>query len=81
MRLALIRPCHMPTAVISIAIGMTTAVMTAARKFPKSRNSTAITSSAPSDRLVATVAMVASTSWVRLSTVLSAMSGGSVPRI
>ena len=40
IRLALIRPCHMPMAVISMAIGMTSAVITAARKFPSSRNST-----------------------------------------
>ena len=40
-----------------------------------------MTSSAPSPRLVATVSIVASTSWVRLSTVLISMPGGSVRRI
>ena len=40
IRLALILPCSMPAAVISMVIGMTSAVMTAARKFPSSTNST-----------------------------------------
>ena len=76
IRLALIWPCHMPIAVISMDSGMTSAVISAARKLPSSRNSTAITSSAPSARLLVTVPMVASTSWVRSSTVVTSMPGG-----
>ena len=67
----------MPVAVISIASGMTSAVMSAARKLPSSRNSTTMTSSAPSARFVATVSIVASTSSVRSSTVWARMPGGS----
>ncbi len=44
---------------------VTAAVISAARTLPSSRNSTAITSSAPSIRFYATVAMVRSTSAVR----------------
>ncbi len=55
----------MPETVINIASGMTAAVISAARRFPSSRNRTAITSSAPSTRLVRTVAMVLSTRLVR----------------
>lgn len=51
--------------VISIAIGISAAVISAARMLPSSRNSTAITSSALSARFVVTVAMVRSTSRVR----------------
>ena len=79
IRLPLIRPCNMPMAVSSIESGIASAVISAARKLPSSRNSTTMTSSAPSARLFATVSIVASTSLVRLSTVLAAMSGGSVP--
>ena len=66
----------MPVAVISMVSGMTSAVISAARKLPSSRNRTTMTSSAPSARFFSTVAMVASTSLVRLSTVLTTMSGG-----
>jgi cobalt-zinc-cadmium resistance protein CzcA len=59
---ALMRPCSMPAAVISMASGITSAVMNAARKLPSIANSTAITNSAPSARLVPTVLTVASTS-------------------
>ncbi len=77
IRLALMRPCHMPIAVISMAMGITSAVISAARKLPSSTNSTAITSRAPSERLRATVPMVASTNWVRSSTVSTLTPAGS----
>ena len=65
IRLALILPCSMPVAVISMVTGMTNAVISAARKFPSSRNSTSNDQGAPSARFVATVLIVASTSRVR----------------
>ena len=65
----------MPIAVISIESGIASAVMTAARKLPSSRKRTTIDRMAPSARLVATVRMVASTSFVRLSTVSGANVG------
>ena len=71
----------MPVAVISMATGMTSAVMIAARMLPSSRNRTAMTRSAPSARFFATVPIVASTSCVRLSTVLTSMPGGRVRAI
>ncbi len=55
-----------PVIVISIATGMTAAVMSAARIFPSRRNRTRITSDAPSARFFSTVAIVASTRVVRL---------------
>ena len=58
-------PRTMPVTVINIDSGMTAAVISAARKLPSRKNSTAITSSAPSIRLVRTVAMVRSTRLVR----------------
>ncbi|MNP02907.1 hypothetical protein D3C76_947730 [compost metagenome] len=65
MRLALTLLANMPVKVNSIASGMTIAVINAARMLPKKRKSTAITSIAPSIRLVLTVAMALSTSVVR----------------
>ena len=56
----------MPDAVISIVIGMTAAVISAARILPSSRKSTAMTSKAPSTRFFSTVAIVALTSFERL---------------
>ena len=38
IRLALIRPCNIPVAVISIATGMTSAAMNAARNLPSITN-------------------------------------------
>ena len=58
-------PRTMPVMVISIAIGITAAVISAARKFPSRSSSTTMTSSAPSTRFLVTVAMVRSTSEVR----------------
>ena len=55
-----------PVAVISIVIGMTAAVINAARILPSSRNSTTMTRSAPSTRFFSTVAIVALTSFERL---------------
>ena len=76
IRLALILPASMPVAVSIIVTGMTRAVMTAARMFPSVRNSTAMTSSAPSARFLPTVRMVASTRSVRLRSVRAWMPGG-----
>ena len=75
--MALIWPRHMPIDVISIASGITSAVISAARKFPSSRNNTATTRRAPSARLRVTVPMLASTSCVRSSTGLTSIPGGS----
>ena len=61
IRLALTLLSTMPVIVNSMERGMTKAVISAARKLPRIRNSTAITSAAPSRRLVSTVLMVAST--------------------
>src|SRR5215831_1672852 len=77
IKLALILPCSIPVAVMSMVIGITMAVIRAARKLPSIRKSTRATSVAPRARLVATVRTVASTSSVRLSTVLARMPGGS----
>jgi len=71
MRFPLIPACTMPVAVSSIERGIASAVMRAARMLPKSRQSTTITKMAPSARLRSTVFMVASTSFVRLSTVFA----------
>ena len=65
-------PRTMPVTVISIAIGITAAVISAARKLPSKTNSTTITSNAPSTRFFATVAMVRSTSAVRSYTGVTA---------
>ena len=81
IRLAEILACTMPVMVSSIATGMTSAVITAARKFPSSRNRIRITRPAPSSRFFATVCTVASTSWVRSSTVCTTIPGGSERRI
>ena len=76
IRLALMRPASMPVAVSIMAIGMTRAVMIAARMLPSARNSTATTSSAPSAKFLDTVRTVASTRSVRLSSVRAWMPGG-----
>ncbi len=55
----------MPVIVMAMESGMTQATTSAARMFPRIRNSTATTSAAPSRRLFSTVRMVASTRWVR----------------
>ncbi len=55
----------MPVKVNSIDSGITIAVIRAARRLPRNRNSTPITSTAPSSRLRLTVAMALSTSTVR----------------
>ncbi len=62
-------------------IGIIKAVIAAARMLPSSRNNTAMTSSAPSVRLVATVLMVAFTRALRSSTVTASIPGGRVGRI
>ncbi len=56
---------------------MISAVMAAARRLPSSKNSTAMTSNAPSVRFFATVLIVALTSSLRFSTGSATMSGGS----
>ena len=58
-------PRTIPVMVNSMASGMTAAVMSAARKFPNSRNRTTITSKAPSIRFFEMVCIVRSTSPVR----------------
>ena len=65
MRFADVRVWSMPVSVISIATGMTAAVISAARKLPSSRNRITMTSSAPSARFFCTVEIVRSTSAVR----------------
>ena len=64
-QIAEMRDCTMPVMVISMESGITAAVISAARMLPSSRNSTTMTSSAPSSRFFCTVAMVLSTSVVR----------------
>ena len=76
IRLALTRVSTMPVIVNSIASGITQAVTIAARMFPRTRNSTAITSSAPSTRFFSTVSMVASTRRVRSYTVRATTPSG-----
>ena len=66
IRLPDTRRAFIPDAVISIVIGMTAAVMSAARMLPSSRNRTTMTSNAPSVRFFSTVAIVALTSFDRL---------------
>ena len=65
IRLALTFCSTMPVKVNSIESGITMAVISAARRLPRNRNSTAITSTAPSSRFFFTVAMALSTSTVR----------------
>src|SRR5690606_29704083 len=69
-------PRTMPKTVKSIANGITAAVISDALKFPSSRNSTTMTSRAPSTRFLDTVAMVRSTSAVRSYTGLAETPGG-----
>ena len=68
-RLALTPPATMPEKVNSIASGITSAVKSAARRFPRKKNSTAMTRIAPSIRFLRTVAIAFSTSTVRSYTV------------
>ena len=77
IRLALIPPCTIPVIVISMASGMTAAVISAARRLPSRRSSTATTRVAPSRRLRPTVSIVASTSRVLSSTVWTSTPRGS----
>ncbi|MNY19762.1 hypothetical protein D3C86_1532090 [compost metagenome] len=65
IRLALMPAATMPVNVNSIDNGITIAVISAARRLPRNRNSTATTSAAPSSRFFLTVAMALSTSTVR----------------
>ncbi|GJE71740.1 hypothetical protein CHKEEEPN_3287 [Methylorubrum podarium] len=81
IRLAEIFASTMPVMVISMATGMTSAVMMAARMLPSSRNRMTMTRAAPSARFLATVLMVASTRSVRLRTVWTSTPGGSDLRI
>ena len=76
IRLPLIPNLRMAMAAIRNDSGMTSAVIRAARKLPSAKNSTAMTSSAPTVRLCSTVRIVASTSRVRSSTGLMITSGG-----
>ena len=71
----------MPVMVISMARGITAAVMSAALRLPSSRNSTTITSSAPSSRFLRTVAIAFSTRLVRSYTVSSRTPSGSDGRM
>ena len=71
IKLALTLLLTMPVNVNSMDKGITIAVISAARKLPSSKNSTATTSAAPSIRLVATVRMVLSTKMVRLYTAVA----------
>ena len=66
-----------PNPVSIIVTGMTAAAISAARILPSSRNSTTMTSSAPSVRFFATVRIVESTRAVRSSTGCTTTSGGS----
>ena len=65
MRLPLTLFCTIPVAVMSMAKGMASAQMIAARTLPSISSSTATTSTAPSSRFFCTVDMVFSTSTVR----------------
>ena len=56
--------CAIPVIVINMEIGITAAVMRAARKFPSRINNTTITKSAPSTRFLVTVAIALSTNVV-----------------
>ena len=77
IKLPLTLPCTMAVAVMSMESGMASAQMKAARTFPSRNSSTTITRIAPSARFFCTVAMVASTSFVRFSTVFARTSCGS----
>jgi hypothetical protein len=68
--------CTMPVAVMSIESGIASAQMSAARQLPSRQSSTTITRIAPSSEVLLTVAIVASTSLVRLRTVLALIPGG-----
>ncbi len=76
IRFALIPAFSIPLAVIIIAIGITRAVIKAARMLPSNRNKMTTTSSAPSPRFFCTVWIVAFTSFVRFKTVLALMPSG-----
>ncbi len=81
IRLAEIFASTMPVMVISMATGITSAVMIAARMLPSSRNRMTMTRVAPSDRFLATVFTVASTRRVRSRTVWTSTPGGRLLRI
>jgi len=76
IRLPLTSLCTIPVAVISIDSGIASAQISAAFTFPSRSSSTMMTSTAPSNRLLRTVAIVASTSFVRFRTALATMPGG-----
>ena len=77
IRLPLMPKRSMPMTANRNDNGITIAVMAAARILPSIRNSTAITSSAPSTRFLDTVRMVALTSSLRSSTGSATMPAGS----
>ena len=78
IRFALTFALTIPVKVISIDSGITSAVISAARMLPRNRNSTAITSTAPSSRFFFTVATAFSTSTVRSYTGIAFTPAGSV---
>ena len=78
IRLALTLVCTMPVMSISMDIGITIAVSRAARTLPSITNKTTTTNTAPSSRFFCTVAMVLSTSTVRLYTGSAVIPLGSV---
>ena len=57
--------CIMPVKAISMARGMAEATISPARRSPRKRNSTAMTSRPPSSRLLRTVVMTLDTKIVR----------------
>ena len=77
IRLPLIPKRFMPITANRNDSGITSAVIAAARMLPSSRNSTTMTSSAPSVRFLATVLTVELTSTLRSSTGSATMPGGS----
>ena len=80
IRFPLMPKRFMPMTANRKLIGIIRAVMLAARRFPSSRNSTTMTSRAPSVRLRATVPMVEFTRALRSSTVTASIPGGRVSR-
>ncbi|MNI38577.1 hypothetical protein D3C73_927270 [compost metagenome] len=76
IRFPLMPKRFMPMTANRKLIGIIRAVIVAARMFPSSRNSTTMTSRAPSVRFLATVFMVELTRALRFSTGSATMSGG-----
>ena len=77
IRLADTPDCTMPVMVASMDKGITAAVIRAARRLPSNRNSTTITSNAPSSRFFSTVAIALSTKVVRSYTASTFTPSGS----